>query len=147
MIDAVTARNKPLQGILDPSDALEKARQKSRELYRQLHNWRKVGAAMGVTGGMAWRLANEAGYEPTDNHYRVILGLGALVPTPTCPKCGVVHIRRFCPRPKPNGAVRRVAIRVDNMKSAAGTIFRNVDPEQIKELVGILSNGHTEKAG
>jgi hypothetical protein len=79
---------------------------------------------------------------PKSEHKRFILGLPALIPTPACNKCGEVHVRRRCPNTsQAKTTPRRVAIRTDDMRSAAATILRNIEPEKIKELMGILSNG------
>ncbi len=64
--------------------------------YRMHGNWRAVGEAFGISGGMAFRIVNE-GYEPKDPHIRVKLGLPAMAPAPVCPTCGVVHVSRVCP--------------------------------------------------
>lgn len=65
-------------------------------------NWRQVGSIYRITGGMAYRIAKEKGYEPKDAHIRYVLGLPALLPTPVCEHCGEVHVSRRCPhRPKP----------------------------------------------
>lgn len=114
--------------------------QKARNLHKNGLNWRAVGAKMGITGGMAYRLANEPGYEPKSPHYRHVLGLPALIPAPACMKCGQVHVTKRCT----NGTARRttprrVAVRCDDMRSAAGTILRNLEPEQVKELVNLLA--------
>jgi hypothetical protein len=76
---------------------------------------------------------------PTNEHKRHILSLPALIPAPACLKCGEVHVAKRCM----NGGAgrktpRRVAIRCDSMISAAGTILRNLEPEQVKELVRLL---------
>ncbi len=55
-----------------------------------------MGAAFGISGGMAYRMVNE-GYEPKDPHIRVKLGLPAMVPAPACPVCGEVHVSSRCP--------------------------------------------------
>ena len=76
--------------------SLDSVRRDARRRYGELQNWRKVGAAMGISEGMAWRLANEEGYEPKDAHIRVHLGLPALVPAPACVRCGEVHVTKRC---------------------------------------------------
>jgi len=75
---------------------------------------------------------------PTDEHKRHIMGLPALIPAPACVKCGEVHVARRCTKNTGRKTPRRVAIRCDDMRSAAGTILRNLEPGQVKELIGIL---------
>ena len=92
-----------------------------------------------MTAGTARRIAVE-GHEPVDHDIRVALGLPALIPAPACVKCGQVHVTKRCT----NGTARRktprrVAVRCDDMRSAAGTILRNLEPEQVKELVNLLA--------
>lgn len=45
--------------------------------YDRLHTWDKVGAARGVSGAMAYRVAKE-GYQPRDPEIRLKLGLPLL---------------------------------------------------------------------
>jgi len=66
--------------------------------HHQGLNWRQIGKVYRITGGMAYRIANEQGYEPKDVHIRYILGLPALVPAPVCEKCGEVHLTKRCTR-------------------------------------------------
>lgn len=58
--------------------------------------WSAVARKYGITTGLAWRIAWQ-GYEPRGADLRFRLGLPALVPTATCPRCGIVHVKR-CPR-------------------------------------------------
>ena len=72
--------------------------------YANLGNWRAVGKDMGITSGMAFRVAVN-GYEPHDPHIRSILNLPVLLPAPVCLKCGEVHVTKKCmkgvkPEPK-----------------------------------------------
>lgn len=64
--------------------------------YKRLKSWRAVGAEMGISGGMAYRIAKDQ-YEPKDAHIRAMLGMSAMMPAPACPVCGVVHVARQCP--------------------------------------------------
>ena len=50
-------------------------RRKIREAYRREGNWEKVSRRFGVSKAMAWRIANEPGYEPKDPTIRKKLGL------------------------------------------------------------------------
>lgn len=79
-------------------DLTTAVRQRLAEAYRRLKNWRAVGREFGISEGMAWRLVNEAGYEPKDAHIRVRLGLPALMPAPVCGRCGEVHVAKRCLR-------------------------------------------------
>jgi len=62
--------------------------------------WRKVGDEYGITGAMAFRIAN-SDYEPKDPHILSTLGLPAYAPAPVCPKCGKVHVTKRCTVKKP----------------------------------------------
>lgn len=64
-------------------------------LYRKLGTWEDVGNELGITGGMAYRIANDE-YEPHDAHIRERLGLPVLALTPVCAKCGQVHTTKRC---------------------------------------------------
>ena len=63
----------------------------------QKGGWRAVGAAYGITAGMAWRIARQ-GYEPKDALIRVKLGLPARAMAPVCRRCGIVHVSKRCSR-------------------------------------------------
>jgi len=80
-----------------------------KKAYKRLGNWRAVGDELGISGGMAYRIAVD-GYEPKDAHIRLKLGLPALVPAPVCPVCGVVHVARRCPRA--SGDAQRAKMRL-----------------------------------
>jgi hypothetical protein len=72
----------------------------SRELrksYHRLGRWRAVGAAYGITAGMAWRIARQ-GYEPKDPLIRIKLELPARAMAPVCRRCGAVHVSKRCSR-------------------------------------------------
>lgn len=56
-----------------------------------------------------------------------------------CIECGKIHrIVNTCPSKKKVSRPRRVAIRTDNMNSAAQTILRNIQAKNIEELVYLL---------
>ena len=46
--------------------------------YRELGSWREVGLANGVSGAMAWRIANRD-YETKDPEIRKVLGLPRVI--------------------------------------------------------------------
>jgi hypothetical protein len=73
---------------------LDTVARKVRKLYQKLHNWRAVGAELGITCGMAYRVAH--GYEPKEARIRYRLGLPALAPAPVCRRCGEVHTTQRC---------------------------------------------------
>jgi hypothetical protein len=77
-----------MEGLGDVRRELVKA-------YRELGNWRAVGRAFGISGGMAFRVAVQ-GYEPKEPRIRVRLGLSARVEVSACPHCGGVHLKRGC---------------------------------------------------
>ena len=123
-----------------------------REIQKSLHkahsagaNWKSVGEQFGITAGTARRIVVE-GHEPKDPLIRYVLGLPALLPAPACIKCGEVHVTRRCTKTTGRKTPRRVAIRCNDMRSAAGTILRNLDSAQVEELISILEveNGNNE---
>ena len=77
--------------------------------YRVLGIWQAVGAEIGITGGMAFRVAVD-GYEPQKSTLRAALGLPITMPIPVCPRHGVVHVSRRCPPDKP-ATPRRPSLR------------------------------------
>ena len=76
---------------------MDRVRRDIQNRYKKLQNWRAVGAALGISGGMAYRIAVD-GYEPKDVQIRLQLGLAALAPAPVCRRCGQVHVSRHCPQ-------------------------------------------------
>lgn len=54
--------------------SLGAVRREVKRLYRELGNWRAVGAALGISGGMAYRIGVH-GYKPRDAQIRSRLGL------------------------------------------------------------------------
>lgn len=73
----------------------EAVRRKVEKCYGELRNWRRVGAELGISGGMAYRIAVD-GYEPREAQIRVRLGLAAMAEAPVCERCGVVHVSKRC---------------------------------------------------
>lgn len=68
--------------------------------YSHKGGWRKVGSDYGISGAVAYRIAN-SDYEPRDPHIRARLGLPAYAPAPVCVKCGNVHVTKRCTRKQP----------------------------------------------
>jgi hypothetical protein len=58
--------------------------------------YEELGTAYGVDKAVIWKIVNR-NYEPKDAHNRTSLELSPLIPTPACPKCGVVHLTTRCP--------------------------------------------------
>jgi len=79
-----------------------------RKRYRQVRKWQVVADEFGITVGMAWRLANEPGYEPRGARIRLRLGLPAMVEVAACAVCGEVHTK---PHPQPLSETERGARR------------------------------------
>jgi hypothetical protein len=74
-------------------------RSKLKNAYKQQHSYRLVGEQFGISSPTARRIIEED-YEPKTIRIRLALGLPAYAPAPVCPKCGVVHLRKFCPKPR-----------------------------------------------
>jgi hypothetical protein len=68
---------------------------KINKIQAKTRRWKLTGDALGVSGGMAFRIAKQ-GYEPKDNHIRAVLGLPEMLPAPACSKCGRVHVSPRC---------------------------------------------------
>ena len=73
-----------------------------------LLTWSAVGAEIGITGGMAYRVAVQD-YEPQKSSIRAALGLPVLAPAHVCPACGVVHVAKRCPATRKPGKPRPTA--------------------------------------
>jgi len=77
-------------------------RDQVRSMYQKLGTWEAVGNALGVNRAVAWRFANEPGWEPRNKSIRERLGLSELVMRRQSvrrdPKTG-----RFIRNPAPNG--------------------------------------------
>ena len=76
---------------------MDSVRREVQKSYRRLQNWRRVGAELGITCGMAWRIGVQ-GYEPKEGRIRVRRGLSAMGVAPACTRCGVVHVSKKCTR-------------------------------------------------
>ena len=76
---------------------LAHVRAEIKQLYKELHSWRKVGERLpeSVSYSMAFRIA-EHGYEPKRADIRQALGLPAIVELPPCSECGHVHVKKTC---------------------------------------------------
>lgn len=90
-----------------------------------------------VTHGVIQRAIR--GEYPTDPAKREILGLAIYRQAPACSKCGEVHVSKRCSARPKSKAPRRIAIRCDDMQSAARTIMRNLEYSQVQELTLILA--------
>ena len=83
-------RRKTKKIHLTPRNAISK---RLLELYAVHLTWKAVGAEIGITGGMAYRVAVQ-GYEPRDNAIRSSLGLPVLAPAPVCLVHGKVCVKK-----------------------------------------------------
>lgn len=114
----------------------ERVQRDIRANYARTKSLRAVAHMYGVNHAVIQRAL--LGQEPTKPHARHALGLPPLIPAPACVECGEVHVTRRCPKKAKRQRPRRIAIRTDDMKSAARTILRNLADEQINELLAIL---------
>lgn len=76
------------------------------------------------------------GIFPKSCKKRTELHLAALIPTPACPTCGEIHLRRTCPTTAKKRARR--AINLVDPVSAAATILNHADAAYIARLVELL---------
>lgn len=69
--------------------------------YARLGTWKRVAAEIGVSAGMAQRVAT-TDYEPKRAKDRAAFGFPVMVPAPAC-ACGEVHLKKgHCPHaPRP----------------------------------------------
>jgi hypothetical protein len=74
--------------------------------YGELGNWRAVGHAFGISGGMAYRIVMNY-YEPKEAVIRVQLGLAAMVTVAACARCGQVHVKKGCVQRAAGGKQRK----------------------------------------
>lgn len=81
------------------------AQERLRCRYGVLQDWKAVAREIGVSSGMAYRVAM-TDYDPKDNAIRECLGLPAMAPVSVCPTCGVVHVKKCPQAPKKPRAPR-----------------------------------------
>lgn len=99
---SVTACNK---AQVNGMKTIRVIRRDIKKAYKQLDNWRAVGAQFGIDGAMAWRIVEED-YEPKDPVIRLVLGLPAMGKAPVCPHCGQVHTTKRCTARRPKRRIR-----------------------------------------
>lgn len=73
--------------------------------------------------------------------YAARFGIVSYALTPVCPHCGVVHYKKTCPA-HPARPRARVAVNTRDMRSAAQTLRRHLDPADLTELTDLLMAGH-----
>jgi hypothetical protein len=114
-----------------------------REQRKSGESWDAIAKSFGhsrITKGHVWKIYNK-GWEPDDPELRLILSLPAFKPMPICPVHGVVHdydCRTQVVKPLPRARKSRparIAIRKDDMQSAANTITNNLSSGQVRLLV------------
>lgn len=85
----------------------EQVKNELTELNRSL-SWRKIAKLdkyEGLEPGTLCAIAK--GREPVDIHIRTKLDLPAYLPTPVCPVCGIVHVKK-CPHSKTNHKPKKI---------------------------------------
>ena len=106
--------------------------------HAQVASWRKVAEPYSIHPNMARMIAN--GYDP-GNRIREKLRLPKKQAIESCAKCGYVHSTKRCSngdhRPRPP----RISIRLDSPESAARSIERHMEPENVDQLIGLLQEG------
>lgn len=103
-----------------------------------------------ITRGHIYKMVDKL-WEPNDPDIRFALGLPALVSIPACPICGEAHTRAHHeqtydpalqvvkPKPAPSRPrPAKIAIRKDDVRSAARTILRHYNKEDVAELAALL---------
>lgn len=105
------------------------------------HTYDELAEIHRVNKYYLWHMLKNDSYVPPNRVLRA-LDIPALIPAPACVKCGNVHTTKKCTQGavKKNRA-RRVAVRCDDMRSAANTLLNNLDDTQIVELIGLLQKG------
>jgi hypothetical protein len=110
------------------------------------YSWNKIqeSIAPDVSKIVFWKIANKS-YEPKSPLLRYKLGLPRMKEVEVCEEHGVVHeydCGSQVVKPKPKRAHRprppRIAIRLDNPRSAAASVLNNMDEDKVKELVRLL---------
>jgi len=84
------------QDITQSMKSFNEVKEELNRLHKEL-SWRqiaKLDSYAGVKPGTLCAIAK--GREPVDIHIRSILSLPAYLPTPVCPVCGIVHVKK-CP--------------------------------------------------
>lgn len=102
------------------------------------HTYDELAEIHRVNKYYLWHMLKNDNYIPPNRILRV-LDIPALVPAPACTKCGEVHVTKRCTQDvKISNRPRRVAVRCDDMRSAANTLLNNLDATKIDELVKLL---------
>jgi len=104
----VTLCNKPMSYEFNDIYTIRRNLKKAYRRLKKHGGWRAVGKAFGISGGMAFRIA-EQDYEPRDPSIRARLRLPSLVEVPACPVCGQVHIKKGCPQSNANRQTKSIA--------------------------------------
>ena len=112
--------------------------------------WRDVALRLypdgSVSGALLWRIANTE-YQPSAAVCRR-LKIRQPVEVSPCPECGEAHVVDWCTKDVPAVKGRqkrvrkhkpRIAIRKDDMQSAAQSIVNNLEPEKVQELIAELT--------
>ena len=117
-------------------DSIDAYKNSFLERHGKVASWRKVAEPYSIHPNMARMIAN--GYDP-GNRIRERLQLSEKQPVEICEECGKIlskyHKCKSGPRPP------RIAIRLDDPESAARSIQKHMEPENISELVRLLTDG------
>ena len=103
---------------------------------KQYHTYANLAQLYGINSYYLWNIVTDDNYQPP---LKVASTLGVVLmrPAPACPNCGDVHTKKTCPmqyKPRPP----RLAIRLDDPRSAARSIRRHMTKDQIAALVAAL---------
>lgn len=109
--------------------------------------WREIAALEQYSSIPPGTLCSIAKGAPIPKKYRKQLGVILPVPVIPCEVCGEVHLHKHGeqtydpaaqvvrPKPKPRKPRARIAIRKDDMESAAHTIVDNIAPGYVNQLI------------
>jgi len=113
-----------------------------REQRKSGESWDAIAKSFGhsrITKGHVWKMYNK-GWEPDDPELRLILSLPAFKPMPICPVHGVVHdydcaTHHVTKNRNPKPRAPRIAIRKDDMQSAARSIVNHMTASDVDVLI------------
>ena len=113
--------------------SMESLASRVKQLKTQKRTWVDVGEAIGISGALAWRVANGRSDSAVARHY---FGMPpAVVETEPCPVCGDVHKFKTCVTKRRRREVDRMAARLTPEEGQrAREILRRLGYESVTEF-------------